>query len=102
MTMTTIQEEASKAARLIRERGWKKGRLGNENTGYCLMGAAYRAVVDEDVSSNVAKALATHPEHLPNKLIAMGKHAKWNDESHRTEAEVLALLDSIANGEAGG
>lgn len=101
MTMTTIQEHAKTAAARIREKGWWDGRLsGNGGNGgsECLLTAI--ECDDKDLMRATGKAIARKLGISTDDGYWGIELTKWND-SH-SEAEVLALLDSIANGEAGG
>lgn len=81
--------EAAKA-RIIKY-GWVKRRFGNEDVGYCAMGAIRASCQDANVISHATTALfidAINGELVENRGIP-----SWNDNPNRTLEQVLGKFD---------
>ena len=84
----------SKAADVLREQGWGQRAFRPPGGGYCVLGAlnvAAGLVYDDPGGLYELPFLAEMPDaHL---LLA-----RWNDETGRTQDEVLEALEHFANG----
>ena len=105
--MLTTKDFLISAKTKIMDHGWVQGHLGNRNEGYCLMGAL-DAVSDDLLDSGTSdsdtwKAYMKAERAVCNELKFQGMIAavgSWNDAGHRTQQEVLDLLDSAARSAA--
>ena len=108
--MSDTRAIARRAGELIGEHGWIRGRFGNPNIGFCLLGACLRAYADLGqpqigvipISAelyqaiNPAVPLATLDALLASTLEIESRLMAWNDKEGRTRQDVLDLLDRIA------
>lgn len=96
----TTAEVFTRAAGLVRE-GWCQGAYARSRTGatvavgdpaacqWCLQGALARAGTIQRRRQDISEARV-----LVNE--AVGRATDWNDDPARTQAEVAALLDRLA------
>lgn len=83
----------------IVDHGWNQGSLGNNGTGYCVVGAllkAWNARARQDVTDQDSDLWN---ETLDRIELALGEEVKsigkWNDDPMRTKAQVLELFDRV-------
>ena len=84
----------SKAADLLRDAGWGQKAYRPMGGGYCVLGAlnvASNRVYDDPLWLDELPFLAEVPD-------AQLQLARWNDETGRTQDEVLEALEHFANG----
>ncbi len=76
------------AANLIAEHGWVQGRFGNQEVGYCALGALYKVGHDggERIATTPLKKLSGLGYNLPN----------WNDQSGTTKQDVIRAFRKAA------
>lgn len=75
------------AAELIRDKGWIQGKFGNDDTGYCLVGA---------LSQVTALPVQTVLCHTDVFTLFDGLPMSWNDTPGRTQEQVEDALMSAA------
>lgn len=94
-------DQCDRAASLIREMGWSKGRLQNENGAICISGAL-ALVLNGDprktlglVDSPLYKSvLVTLNQNLGTNYTLL---SMWNDHQDRKQEEVVDLLRDAAS-----
>lgn len=81
------------AKNLILTSGWTQGEYGDGEAGYCIMGALQHNATDYSSlkAARDAVKLTLRNSGRITDIVA------WNDADHRTEAEVLNLLDEAAS-----
>lgn len=83
----------------ILESGWIQGDYGDEERGYCAMGALSR-VNDEVVEENGGDAYSLYSGAVRALRIQLRRQEgftvipAWNDADDRTESDVLDLFDN--------
>lgn len=87
------QEQLLEAANVIRQYGWIQGWLGNEQNGYCALGAIARVTNTPYASPSIWRQLATHKFAGYIKTVQIGW---WNDAMRRTKEGVIAALEGAA------
>lgn len=105
----TNAEAFTEAARLIDTYGWRQGRNGDRDTGFCVAGALVVAVglpegggyLDYPVEVARWTYLCTMAsDKLAKTVDASPIRAKdvttWNDQPGRTKEEVIAFLRELA------
>lgn len=78
-----------KPSEVIKTYGWVQRRSGNEETGFCLIGAVYHVYNNNNdyfIYNKVFCALHQAIHAFPST---------WNDTPGRTKKEVIKLLESI-------
>jgi hypothetical protein len=91
----TVQSIAARAAELIREHGWLKGKYGDCGKGFCAVGAINQAE-SECEEPGAARAAAGCIRAIRTR-IEPPTVAAWND-AQTSPAPILAVLDEIAEG----
>ena len=105
ITMTTTEAALaatvlSAAANLIDKHGWIQHEFGNVDCGYCLTGAIDAAAYDLNAGSFAIEDAEAILEDAEAILIADLNDpvlVSWNDDPHRTRADVVGLLNTQAN-----
>lgn len=88
----TPQEILSAAADLIEEHGWVQGEYGDEEYGFCVMGAVYAATAEHATDRDRGNAV--------NRLAgSLGYNAVvyWNDSIAKSKEEVITALRKAAS-----
>lgn len=95
--MTADGEVFREAARIIERDGWYQGMLQNPNgTGYCAMGALFKACGERPVSyfyglpSRSKRAIQSLSLHVGAEI------SSWNDDPSRTAEDVILELKRCA------
>lgn len=87
----TPQEILSAAADLIEEHGWVQGEYGDEEYGFCAMGAVYVAAsysaTDRDRGNAVNRLAAS---------VGYNAVVYWNDSIAQSKEEVITALRKAA------
>lgn len=106
--MLTTKDFLVSAKTKLMDHGWVQGHLGSRQEGYCIMGAM--DAVSEDLLDNGTSDGDTWNQYMDaekavrNELLRrgmIGAIGTWNDADHRTQGDVLDLLDSAARSAAG-
>lgn len=106
--MLTTKDFLVSAKTKLMDHGWIQGDLGSRDEGYCMMGAM--DAVSEDLMESGTSDSDTWKQYMDaekavrkelNRQGMIGAIGTWNDAKHRTQQEVLDLLDSAARGAAG-
>lgn len=88
-----------RAAQIIEIRGWTQGAAMNEQGNVCSVGAM-DLVQDEGscTFSELVKAIADFGQYMfdCDGSVASAKIAKWNDEYHRTQEDVVTAMRTCA------
>jgi hypothetical protein len=85
-----------RAARLLRERGWCQGRLMATDGRLCLLGALDAAAFSFRMYSARAQA---HAMVAVSAYLGGQTFAAFNDAKGRTVAQVIAVLEAVADQE---
>jgi len=105
--MLTTKDFLISAKTKLMDHGWIQGDLGSRDEGYCIMGAM--DAVSEDLMENGTSDSDTWKQYMAaekavsaelNRQGLIGAIGSWNDAGHRTQQEVLDLLDSAARSAA--
>lgn len=84
-----VKEDAKAAAEYMREHGWCQGTLQNEQGQCCANGAMDKAIPSVTRFIDVQNAFY--------RELGIKSVTDWNDKPGRTQEEVLAVFDRIAN-----
>lgn len=79
----------------LRQYGWLKNRLGNQRTGFCLIGAVRHAVFGNGPVTRSKVSLYIECIKVLHRACAQGDLPlqAWNDADDRTLDHVHSLLD---------
>lgn len=80
-----------KAWQVIEKYGWRQDYYGNEQTGYCLIGAIRKAYPGKMAQQRMFELVKPQ---INNHVLWI-----WNDEPRRTKRQVLALLKKVEGGQ---
>ncbi len=110
MPSPEVKTACAAAAQEIRTRGWSRGKMINDAGAVCCTGAlaiALGGVIATDpnwpkVGRPTVPQLQVYNDCQAEILVQLQGLGyvtvpHWNDHSRRTKAEVLAILDGIAN-----
>lgn len=104
----TWQDILSKARNLIKEKGWTKDKLTNDNGSFCMVGALQQAAFGAIYGSNPYHSVTCyqHPNYfayqqavtamasvLPKYLVIY----EWNDTIAKSQRSVLAKFTEAIN-----
>lgn len=86
------------AADIIETRGWCQNHYGDEDDGFCAIGAMQRAVGYRagSIGGAVPMSLTVAYEKLQLSLKIGRRVSSWNDASNRTKEEVIQALREAA------
>lgn len=94
--MSDVKNLLVSAKNLINTSGWTQGDYGDADNGYCITGALGVAYDDAGYPyATYSAAIAAVKKTLKDSGRITNVPA-WNDAAHRTQAEVLELLDEAA------
>lgn len=83
------------AKNLINISGWKQGEYGDEDQGFCTVGALVHADKDGDFDTYVSAAKALKQALKDSGYIT--DVAAWNDAATRTKDQVLDIFDKAVS-----
>lgn len=92
--MSTVKEDLLKAAALIEEEGWCRGKYLNADGQRCVLGALSDVTADLPVDAD--RRLRRAINHLKRGLNITVALVEWNDDPRRTKDEVFAALHAAA------
>lgn len=98
--MNEVSTALTRVRETLVEYGWLQHFLGNERTGFCLIGAIRHTLLDSDTSNmdlymQCIKVLHSMcvSKHSIVPQFQVATLQSWNDHHKRTEDQVLDLLD---------
>jgi hypothetical protein len=93
--LSTVQENLLAAADLLEAKGWIRDALGDDERGYCVVGAlakvSGRSPISVIIGTPEARLLHTHL-----RLPAWQALAIWNNRIARDKEEVVSTLRAAA------
>lgn len=110
MTVKTVSGAFLKAAKILRETGWCRNRMGTKNHAHCAVGAL-RLAVGEEPSRAVIRGRQEYKTPITNKLLVPlsnylgspyipteGSITGWNDQMKGPQGKdaVIAAFRAVA------
>ena len=80
-----------KAWQVIEKYGWRQDYYGNEQTGYCLIGAIRKAYTNKMAQQRMFNLIKPY---IHNEVLWI-----WNDQKGRTKRHVLTVLKKVEGGQ---
>ena len=86
-----------KPSEVIKKYGWTQHQLGSEETGFCILGAMFRAYGSFKPGAPIVRRWLNAEAALLEHLRMEGEEdiIFWNDHPERTKQEVVALLQEL-------
>lgn len=101
MSQPITKQIAQGAIKVLEQYGWCQGEIGNEEKGYCTIGAiaksAQRILGDGSIINTfgIKERTWSHAYKCTCKKHPHPDIAVWNDEEDRTKEEVIKALEEI-------
>lgn len=94
ITNAQVSQALRQAKARIVKYGWVQGRTGDENTGFCVMGAIWNGAPYGHFQGELRRAQEEALEAAAGWVNTDNALGNWNDAPERTLEDVLSAFDA--------